>query len=191
MKGTTGEARPVHEVFIAGERLADGARGVLATVIHEACHALALARGIKDVSRDRRYHNGRFRDLARAFGLTCDKVAVIGWSATSWNEGLDQRFPARVEAVERAITGWREWDAPAPVEAPTSPPEGGNGLDGEGTAPVILVGRMPAGRPGRTAGRLLATCSCGRNLRISAGVLSLGPITCGRCGGEFVARGAP
>jgi hypothetical protein len=189
-KGTGIAPRPIHEVFVAGERLADGARGVLATVTHEAAHALALARGIRDVSRNARYHNGHFRDLAQAFGLVVAQVPVIGWSATSWTEEMDQRYSAHVSRVEAAITGWRVWDGPTFVEAPTSPGQGETDPGEEGGEGVILVGRMPAGRPTRPAGRLLATCECGRGVRVAAGVLALGPITCGLCGRPFVTRDA-
>ena len=42
----TGAATRTHEVFIAGERLEAGAETVLATVLHEATHALANARRV-------------------------------------------------------------------------------------------------------------------------------------------------
>ena len=53
-----------HELLIAGEGLARGAVDVFTTELHEAAHALALAREIADTSRDGRYHNKRYRDLA-------------------------------------------------------------------------------------------------------------------------------
>jgi hypothetical protein len=43
--------------------LARGAREVLATELHEAAHGLAAARGIRDTSRQSRYHNARYRRL--------------------------------------------------------------------------------------------------------------------------------
>lgn len=188
--GTGIAARPIHEVFVAGERLADGARGLLATVTHEAAHALALARGIRDVSRGNRYHNGRFRDLAESFGLQVAQVPVIGWSATSWTEEMDGRYSAHIPRVEAAITGWRAWDGPVPVEPATSAGQGETDPGEEGgEGGIVLVGRMPAGRPARPAGRLLATCACGRRVRVAAGVLVLGPITCGLCGRPFEVRG--
>ena len=48
-------ARP--EVFIATELLADGAADVFGVLLHEAAHAIAAARDIKDTSRQGRYHN--------------------------------------------------------------------------------------------------------------------------------------
>jgi hypothetical protein len=37
---------------------------VLGTLLHEAAHALADQRAIKDNSRQGRYHNARYRQLA-------------------------------------------------------------------------------------------------------------------------------
>ena len=64
-----GRGELVHELLIAGEGLARGAVDVLTTQLHEAAHALALARAIDDTSRDGRYHNKRYRDLAEELGL--------------------------------------------------------------------------------------------------------------------------
>ena len=47
--------------------MAYGGAGVLQVLLHEAAHALAFARGIKDTSRSgNRYHNRRFANLAKA-----------------------------------------------------------------------------------------------------------------------------
>jgi hypothetical protein len=45
------------ELFIGGEGLSRGAPDVLATLLHEAAHGAAHRRGIKDTSRQGRYHN--------------------------------------------------------------------------------------------------------------------------------------
>jgi hypothetical protein len=172
------DARPIHEVFVAGELLAGGPRSVLATVLHEAAHALARARGIADTSRTGRYHNGQFRALAEELGLSVEQVDRIGWSGTSWNDTLDLRYEAHVSAVEAAITGWRIYESAAP--AVLVPPEKGTetaGGEDEGAGP----GRQGA----RKAGRVLASCGCGRSFRIALGVLAQGPITCGTCGLPF------
>ena len=70
------------EVFVGGEGLALGAVDVLGTLLHEATHALAHVRGVQDTSRQGRYHNRRFRDLAEEIGLDVREVPVIGWSDT-------------------------------------------------------------------------------------------------------------
>ena len=54
------------EVMISGEGLRRTPEDVLGTLLHEAAHALAHARGIKDTSRQGRYHNKHFKTLAEA-----------------------------------------------------------------------------------------------------------------------------
>ena len=52
------------EIMISGEGLRRSPRDVLATLLHEAAHALAHARGLKDTSRQGRYHNKHFKNCA-------------------------------------------------------------------------------------------------------------------------------
>ena len=53
------------ELFMATELVARGAMDMLAVLLHEAAHTIASRRGIKDTSRQGRYHNGRFQDDRR------------------------------------------------------------------------------------------------------------------------------
>ena len=69
--------------MISGEGLRRTPRDVLGTLLHEAAHALADARGIKDTSRQGRYHNTKFKMLAEELGLTVDHDPTIGWSVTT------------------------------------------------------------------------------------------------------------
>ena len=43
-----------------------------AVILHEAAHALAYARGIKDTSRQGRYHNKHFKTCAEQLGLAVE-----------------------------------------------------------------------------------------------------------------------
>ena len=105
------------ELFIAGELLSAGGRAVLEVMLHEAAHALAAQRGIKDTSAaGNRYHNKRFAALAAELGLrgpdTPEKVT--GWSGctltdeTRWrlrrDDGRDRPRPAAIPAGTRP--GW-------------------------------------------------------------------------------------
>lgn len=67
------DGAPLHEVCITGDTIRRGAMSILVTVLHEAAHALAAERGIKDTSRQNRYHNSRFADLAGELTLTYDQ----------------------------------------------------------------------------------------------------------------------
>jgi hypothetical protein len=60
-----------------------GAANVLATLLHEAAHALAHVRGIKDTSRQGRWHNARFKALAEEVGIAVEKDPRLGWSPTT------------------------------------------------------------------------------------------------------------
>ena len=55
--------------MISGEGLARTPREVLGTLLHEAAHALAAARGITGTSRQGRYHNKKYARLADELGL--------------------------------------------------------------------------------------------------------------------------
>jgi hypothetical protein len=68
-----GRADRLPEVFVGGEGLARGPAHVLATLLHEAAHALAHVRGIKDTPRQGRWHNARFKALAQEVGIEVSK----------------------------------------------------------------------------------------------------------------------
>jgi hypothetical protein len=52
-----------------GEWFAEGAEHTLTTILHEAAHALADVRQVQDTSRQGKYHNRRFVQLAAELGL--------------------------------------------------------------------------------------------------------------------------
>lgn len=101
------DGEQIDEIFIGGEGLARGARPVLATLLHEAAHALARARKIQDTSRQGRYHNQRFKRLAEELGLQIDKHPVIGWSTTTLPAATATRYAATISELEHAITIYR------------------------------------------------------------------------------------
>ena len=61
---------------------------VVATLLHEMVHAYAHANGIKDTSRQGRYHNKAFKKLAEERGLIIEYADCIGWSVTRPSESL-------------------------------------------------------------------------------------------------------
>ncbi|MGQ0575454.1 MAG: hypothetical protein ACT4RN_14780 [Pseudonocardia sp.] len=78
-----GQAQELPEVFVGGEGLRRGPVQVLGTLLHEAAHALAHVRGIKDTSRQGRWHNAKFKALAEELGIEVVKDERIGWSPTA------------------------------------------------------------------------------------------------------------
>lgn len=144
------------ELFIGGEGLQAGAEALLGTLLHEAAHGLAHTRGIKDTSRQGRYHNRGYRDLARELGLVCEEDGRHGWTATRVPPSTAETYRAVLATLEAALVAWRYAE-----------PARGTG------------GKKP------TNNGVVARCECGRQFRITASVLELGPIVCGVCETPF------
>jgi hypothetical protein len=96
-----------HEVLVGGEGLHRGPLEVLGTLLHEAAHGLAQARGIADTSRQGRYHNRRYATLARELGLEVASVKPIGWSASTVPEPTAAAYAAQLEELTAALVLWR------------------------------------------------------------------------------------
>jgi hypothetical protein len=95
------------EVLVSGEGLKRGARAVLATLLHEAAHGLANTRGVKDTSRQGRWHNRRFATLAGELGLQVAKDSKTGWSQTSLTDRLATRYAGQLTGLDAALGLWR------------------------------------------------------------------------------------
>jgi hypothetical protein len=100
----TGPGELVHELLVGGEGLARGPADVFTTLLHEAAHALALARQIADTSRDGRYHNQRYKILAHEVGLQVQRDAQQGFSTTSLTAQTQARYQPAIGAIADAIT---------------------------------------------------------------------------------------
>ncbi|WP_198954429.1 hypothetical protein [Kineosporia sp. R_H_3] len=170
--GASGSA--LGEVFVGGEGLALGAVDVLGTLLHEATHALAHVRGVKDCSRQGRYHNRKFRDLAEELGLDVREVPVIGWSDTHVPAATRDEYAATLTSLTAALTLHRRAEGGMPVTAPDDEAAGADPSTGSGSA-----------GPNSSRNGAAARCGCGRRIRVTASVLALGPITCGLCGQPF------
>jgi hypothetical protein len=96
-----------HEVLVGGEGLHRGSVEVLGTLLHEAAHGLAQARQVQDTSRQGRYHNRRYAQLARELGLDVATVKPIGWSATTVPEPTAVAYAGQLEELQAALVLWR------------------------------------------------------------------------------------
>lgn len=94
----------VHEVLIGGEGLQRGAHDVLATLIHEAAHAIATVRAIADTSRQGRYHNAKYKTIAEQLGLTVQRHPVIRWSLTTLPHTTAAAYATTITELQHAIT---------------------------------------------------------------------------------------
>ena len=146
----------VAEIFVGGEGLARGVRPVLATLLHEAAHALAYKRSVTDTSRQGRYHNQRFKAIAEELGLLVEHHPSLGWSVTTLPAGAARRYEPVIARLDRALTAHRQGEA-----------------------------RAPAGRPRRDGNLKACDCGCPRRIRVAAGVLALGSIVCSVCNQPF------
>jgi hypothetical protein len=148
----------VHELFVGGEGLRRGPVELLATLLHEAAHALATARSIRDTSRGGRFHNQRFRRLATELGLLVDEAGPRGWAHTELAAGTADRYAGVLAQLAAALTVYRRDERPA----------------------------RPAGTRS-TSRNLLAVCGCAqpRRIRVARATLDAAPILCGSCGEPF------
>jgi hypothetical protein len=144
------------EIFVSGEGLARGPFDVLGTLLREAAPAFAHVRGIRDTSRQGRYHNTRYAALAQELGLTVAQAPGIGWSDTTVPDRLTTDYADALAGLDEAITLYRHREP---------------------------AGASTGGSPSRNS--LACTCPCGRRLRVAPSTLAQGPITCGTCDGPF------
>lgn len=160
----------VGEVLLAGERFESGAVDVLSTLLHEAAHALAFVRDIKDTSRQGRYHNKRYKALAESVGLVCTQ-GNHGWHVTELAAGTQLLYSDELAALASICGLGHRRD----LRRRATPKTG----DDEEEDPEEKA----------KAGRVSVACDCGRKFRISASVLELGPIVCAVCETPFATPG--
>ncbi len=144
------------EVLVSGEGLKRPAEQVLTTLLHEAAHALADVRKIKDTSRQGRWHNEKFAKLARELGLSPVKDDKLGWSPCTLTEDTAKNYEASLGELRTALRVFRHAEPQGDPKDKSS----NNGLS--------------------------CVCECGRKIRVSKKVFETGPIDCGICGGEFM-----
>lgn len=149
----------LHELFVGGEGLQRGTVDVLGTLLHEAAHGIAAARGIKDTSRQGRWHNERYRALGEELGLAIAHHPEIGWSITTVPDQTRERYRDELDNLVFALVAYRRRE------------------------PARRGGRKSSNNG------LTAECDCGRKIRVSRTVFEAGPIECGVCGSAFTADG--
>lgn len=179
----------IHEIFVAAEFIAD-ADETLGTVIHEAAHAVASHRKVKDCSRQGRWHNKLFKAIAEELGLDVTKDARLGWQNTLLRPETRELYLPQLECLAGVVRAYRlpEPDhgrppRPTPPEAP-GVPECDDQADDQSDDQAEL-GDTPEPAEETSGQRLLLICACGRRLRMSASVWAAAPVICGACKEEF------
>lgn len=114
------EGKAVNEIMLSGESLQRGAVDVFGTLLHEAAHAYADAQGIKDTSRQGRFHNAKFKEIGERFGLVLTRSEVIGWSVTSVPEATQKMYADEIRLIRKALKAYRVPTMPKPAKPKTT-----------------------------------------------------------------------
>ena len=100
------------EVLVSGEGLERTPAEVLTTLLHEAAHGLADRRGIRDTSRQGRWHNKHFATLAAELGLDAAKDDRLGWSVCTIRPATTAGYAQVLDELGAAMRAWRHVDEP-------------------------------------------------------------------------------
>ena len=115
-----GKSKAVHELMISGQSLQRGAVDVFGTLLHEAVHVYCDSVGIKDTSRNGRWHNARFRKVGEEFGLVLVNNATIGWSTTSVPDETQATYREEITLLRKALRSFRKPEVSAMKKAKTT-----------------------------------------------------------------------
>ena len=151
-----------HEIGIS-PRLIGHPMELLATMLHEAAHAVLFESGQNGgMGSGGYYHRKEFRDLCRLFGLKCEfKDTRYGWNLTSWPNDM---IPERLSEVYQSLRR----DMPAGIGSRKPFPFEGRSL------PVT--------------GHTILACACeegNRTIYVKKSMLVQGGIRCDFCRQEF------
>jgi len=170
------------ELFVVGECFAEGATHTLVTILHEATHALAHIHGIKDTSRQGKYHNRRFLKLAAELDLEWPSGAkahpVSGFSEVRLSEVAAIFYADTIAELDEAIGLHLDTFRRLGLAGGQPEPGAGGQDQGDGQAD---------GEGGKTFNRSKLACDCypERSIRVSPRQADRGPILCGLCDSEF------
>ncbi len=183
------------EVLVAGEALAEGPDQVMSTLLHEAAHALAHARGEKDASRQGRYHNLVFKRNAESLGLEVSRRDPHGFCRTVLPPSKRRvRWAAELEQVEALCAWGARPPRPPPRRHSTRAEQNsvGRRVKRARASDVVARGGLEAPGPeegqvltGGTRITMLCQCDSRRRIRVVASVAALGEILCGVCQTAF------
>jgi len=145
------------ELNIAAEVLDAPIEEIIDTIIHELCHIYCRLHDIRETSRGGSYHNGRFRKVAEAHGLTCVYDPKYGWNTTPGDNLIEY-------ALQK---DWSEILISRATMPRFLPPTGAAGSNGNGTN----------GGKRTSSTRKLICRRCGQSVRATRKV----NILCGDC----------
>ena len=153
---TDGNTTP--EVGLVAEHLRREAVEVFGTIVHEAAHALAFARDIKDTDKSGKRHNRKFKAIAEELGLTvnAEPDKQRGYAYTAVSDELAAAHAGTIKALADALTLYRN-------------------AVGAGIS-----------KPSRNLAA--AACECGRKIRVAESTLEEADIMCSVCDTPFMVQ---
>jgi hypothetical protein len=150
----------------------------VSTLLHEAAHAYAHANGIKDTSRQGRWHNKNFATLAERFGCEVSQNPQIGHVTDGITPTAYALYRDHIRALSEAVTVYRR---SAGFDLA--------GLFGGLGGAVNPFGPMPR-RPRKAYGSQTLNVTCSHceavPYRIPRALFESSTITCHACGSEYV-----
>ncbi|MFK4084149.1 hypothetical protein ACI2LF_08595 [Kribbella sp. NPDC020789] len=149
-----GEQR-LAEVLISGEGLKRTPEEVFTTLLHEATHALANTREIKETSRQSRWHNQKFAALAAELGLDTTFEDKTGWSRCTLRKDTATTYKTVLTDLKAALIAYRHPEA------------------------------LGGGTKKNNNNAVACACQCPRRIRVAKAVLAEGEITCSVCDSTF------
>lgn len=180
--------RRVHELFLNADRRMvhrsiSPAEDVLVTLLHEGCHVWAQANGVRDTSRDGRYHNRRFARTAQAIGLAVVADTTIGHRTPALTPWARAEYADLLVELDQGLVIARE---PAITPTTAGGRDENDALSGEPTS-----GTTPAGSEAPKTKYVFASCQCrdrrGRavTIRVAAGSWRPDVVRCTACDAPF------
>jgi hypothetical protein len=175
----------VHEVFLNADHRpsqpAAQAESIFVTLIHEACHVWAQLSGVRDVSRDGRYHNRRLAEISLTIGLGVEKNEGVGHRTHGLSAWGRAEYADLVGDLERGLVLARQ-----PRDAERCSDTGGAQERDDNVATAL------PGEVGVAASKyVFATCGCrdGRGrpvtIRVAKGSWRPMAIGCSICSSPF------
>ena len=96
-----------HEVVVTGEHLARPATAIFGTLLHEAAHAMNFVLGLKDTTRQGRYHNKVFKKMALEMGMVCQQLksgsTSFGWAITKMTPDTVLKYKEQISNLKKTI----------------------------------------------------------------------------------------
>lgn len=177
--------RKVHELFLNADHRhfdpsSSPAEQALVTLLHECCHVWAQAQGIKDTSRDGRYHNKQFAQIALVIGLGIEKDKLIGHRTPGLASWARTAYADLATRLDQGLVLSRE---PQPADRDSTP-------DDEAEQAADLTDESSESSSSTTK-YVFASCQCRDvrhrpvTIRVARGSWRQGVICCAMCDAPF------